>query len=432
MALASFLIVTISTLIVFGLSNNKFMDNPRIKTKIYVFLLMFYLYSGFNIYKYDNNIAISMSYVLFLFSFYFGFCFVNPNLSGKQYASWVDPTIRELRQIINLLAWVYFAVIIFRLVYPDFKILRLFDISYVFSLGLRTGSVFQMRINRSANVLLSLANYISILTMPFFYIYLYQKKVSLAKFTTIIVFVLYCDSLASGEWGRGVLVMPLLYMFFYLLYTGEFRKKHLVIFGLIFLALLFIIYILGVWRSGSALNSGVGVLKSVQLLLEQEFSYPRLYNTCIELHNIGGHEQSFFKWLFTMPLPSALINNDYLVSRDLSSYLLGLSYGSAGYYIILPSWLGEALYTFGKYGVWIAGLVVGIITGLFTKTFEKNQTLLLFDIYFTVTLTIYLRSSFIEFLAQTVQTIWILLFLVIIFTLLRQRRQRGLKSRSWF
>lgn len=428
MALASFFIVTISTLIVFGLSNNKFIDNPRIKTKIFFFLLMFYLYSGFNIYKYDNNIVVSVSYVLFLFSFYFGFCLVKPNLSGKQYASWVDPTIRELRQIINLLAWVYIAVLVFRLVYPDFKILRLFDVSYVFSLGLRTGSVFQMRINQSANVLLSLANYISILTIPFFYIYLYQKKVSLAKFTTIIVFVLYCDSLASGEWGRGVLVMPLLYMFFYLLYTGEFRKKHLVIFGSIFLALLFIIYILGVWRSGSVLNSGVGVLKSIQLLLEQEFSYPRLYNTCIELHNRGGHEQSFFKWLFTMPLPSALINNDYLVSRDLSSYLLGLSYGSAGYYIILPSWLGEALYTFGKYGVWIAGLVVGIITGLFTKTFEKNQTLLLFDIYFTVTLTTYLRSSFIEFLAQTVQTIWILLFLVIISTLLRQRRHRGFRS----
>ena len=426
MALASFLIVTISTLIVFVLSKNKFKDNPRIKTKINVFLLMFYLYSGLFIYKYDNNVAMSLSYVLFLFSFYFGFCFVNPNLRGKQHASWVDPTIKELRQLVTLLAWVYIAVLVLRLIYPDFKVLKLFDVSYVFSLGQRTGLVFQTRIDQSNNILLSLANYISVLTMPFFYIFLYRKKVSLAKFTIIIVLVLYCDSLASGEWGRGVLVMPLLYMLFYLIYTGELKKKHLVIFGLIFLALEVIIYNLGVWRSGGNVSSsGVGVVKSLQLLIEQEFNYPRLYNTCIELHDNGGHEQSFFLWLFTMPLPSAIISNDYLVSRDLSSYLLGLPYGSAGYYIILPSWLGEALYTFGQYGVWIAGLVVGIITGLFTKSFEKNQTLQFFDIYFTVTLTIYLRSSFIEFLAQTVQTIWILLFLVIVFTILRQRKQHG-------
>jgi len=409
-----FILLIVTFLVYITAYYNTKSKNMRIKLTIIIF--MFFLYSGLGISFLNDYYPYLIKYSLYLVILVFSILFTFSVLKSKKIGT-IDSMSVKFKPIVKILSWVYILTIIIFLFYPKNVFLNIFNpIEALTNINLGS-SIFQNRLERSQNILVTIIGYVRILSLPFFYITLYFKyknKPNVIFF--IILSITYLDIVISNYWGRAVLFQPIFFYILYLYKTNKISFKKIA-----FVSVLFIIFIiplvnaLSEWRIYGyfSLNNG-NVLINIKNFIESEFSYPRLYSDTIILYRYSN-STDFLKWLITLPVPSFIYNVDYLPSRMLSEFILGISYAQPGFYILLPSWLGESFMTFGPYFYWINAVVVGIVIGIIASIIERNKSLEIYDLYFTWLLLSYLRGVSQELIAQTIQSMWILILLVIVY-----------------
>ncbi len=319
------------------------------------------------------------------------------------------------------LAVIYVAAIIGQL-FVTGRAGELFNPSSILLESNKGDDIFAGRLNRGENSAFVVLGYMKLLCIPFFYIEL-QRKLGSRWILQLLLLcgVTYLQVTVAEQWGRAALVQPFLIWLFVLLAHKRISGKiftAIIVMG--FTAVVPILNSITVWRQGGdfALTDGLGA--NISAFQKAELSYPSLYPIAREMGASGEYIERYLLWLVSLPFPSSLTGTSFSVSRDFSEEILGITYGQGGFYVLLPSWLGESFIAFGPYfALW--GLIVGVLIGLMDRFLSKTPELLTYDAYLMALLFVYLRSVSQEYIAQAVASMWLLLFL---YALSRLRREK--------
>lgn len=425
MEVYSFFVITFTTVILYIISINFVKkEDKSLKIKLLIICGMFYLYSGFGISNLSNPWSYTWKYILYLLTILLTIVTVTRKYKyGKE--GLIDRSFNTFPKLFKFFAIVHILSILFQLVYPDFIVFKTLNPISILLEGDKGSQIFINRLEKSSNIITSINSYIKTLTLPFLYIFLYQKYGnSSKKIFTVVGILTYLQIAGKGQWGRATLVIPFVFLFVYLYKQNKIKLRHLFIIGFISVIILIpFMNAIAVWRqTGDFTIHGNGLMESFDKFSSSEFNYPNLYDICLYLNQNSKNAFEYLAWLFTLPIPSSLLETNYLVSKTLSEYILGVPYASSGFYIILPSWLGEGLITFGDKFYWINALIVGLVIGIMHRIIRNNKVLKVYDVYFIWLLISYLRSVSQEFIAQAIQTQWLLLAVVVIYYIFPKRR----------
>ncbi len=283
-------------------------------------------------------------------------------------------------------------------------------------LGANTaGAVFDGRIARAGNSAYVLLSYVKLLCLPFFYIELQRRFGGrwLIQFMALFA-VTYVQVAAANQWGRAAWVQPILVWLLILLAHrritfGRFATATF----LGYVTLVPILNAVAAWRSRLDFSIAGSLEGNLFTFAAQEFSYPRYYPAAEAMGATGDYVEKYLTWLFTLPIPSSFTGDSFSVTRDFSESILGIPYGKGGFYVLLPSWLGESFIAFGEgFALW--GLIVGTVIGLLDRFLSQTRELLSLDAFVTGLLVICLRSVSQEFISQAVGCLWILILLFVL------------------
>ncbi|MED3667084.1 O-antigen ligase [Geobacillus kaustophilus] len=407
---------------------NYTLRNYYSKVTLIVFTIGFSVYSGVGI-TYE---AVDKSYLWSYFLYFLAFCIVFVFISGKSKISkdknysLVDRLVIRNWRIFKFIGLTHIIIMLILLIYPRF---HLFDIVMPWKLliNYEKMNIFQQRIANQGNPILVLLGYAKVLTRPFYFIYLYRFRDKPIKIIIFVLIPFYLDIVAKSSLGRDDFILPILIILFYLYFERYITKKMLlaIVFILALIAIPFFdaIYYL---RKGEDF-SNIGLSKSLSNLIQQETSYPYYYNVA---NQVNGNltPSDYFQWLLTLPIPDIFLfgYKPPLVNEIYTYYRLGLVMGDPGYYIVVPSWLGEAFMFFGIEFSWILGLINGTLIGFFILFFRENKTLKFWFLYFIVDLGRYLRSVSQEFIAQNINGSLLFFFMIILLLIF----QKGVTTKS--
>ncbi|HFH9939528.1 TPA: hypothetical protein ACGOPI_000975 [Streptococcus suis] len=425
MEVYSFFVILFATIILFVFSFNVVKkEDKSLKIKILIICGMFYLYSGFGISNLSNPWSYAGKYIIYLLTLLITIITVTKKqASGKE--GLIDRVSNVFSNLFKVFAIIHILSILFQLIYPDFLLFKALNPISILLDGDKASQVFINRVERTSNIILNINGYVKTLTLPFLYIFLYKKYGNSSKKIFAVIGILtYLQIAGRGQWGRATLLIPFVFLFVYLYKQNKIKFRHLLIIGFIgSIILIPFMNAIAVWRqTGDFAIYGNGFMASLAKFSTSEFSYPNFYDVSLYLNQNSENAFKYLAWLFTLPIPSSILGTNYLVSKTLSEYVLGVPYASSGFYIILPSWLGEGLITFGDNFYWINALIVGLVIGLMHRIIRNNKVLKVYDVYFIWLLISYLRSVSQEFIAQAIQTQWLLLMIIIIYYIVPKRR----------
>jgi hypothetical protein len=391
--------------------------------KLYIIFLSLFtlIYSGLGIAFETVNDKYILSFFLFLL-----FIIIGLNLGFRVFNIRTElKLITSLSNhnsiLIKLCTFTYWGIIIFRLIYPVNKI------SSLLNLSISVTDVFINQIGARTNMTTYLLGIILLVIRPLYYIYLFRMKSKILP--SILIFLeLYISIAVNGYMGRsGMIVNGLLILFIYIYKNESYEwsytvreklrmrfvfskkkikvvipklkfknrviynvldqsvyKKSMKIFILMACVLMLIMPLLfdfQNYRLGAEISDANAVSK-VNSLLEIELGFPKLYDEAEQLSEDVLFPE-YFKWLFTLVIPKQIlpVSNILLINYELSSYIHGIEYGQPGFYVYLPSILGEGIMLYGWTFSFVHGLVLGFIAGLFCSFYQKSKALSLWNIF---------------------------------------------------
>ena len=221
---------------------------------------------------------------------------------------------------------------------------------------------------------------------PFFYFSLYYYKKHVWKIGVVLFLVMYFNYCKIGYIGRGQ-VMTNLIVFFVLAYIWKpvWRKKIIlgIICGTPFLFVFLVNY--ASIRIGGSIKD-ISFSQATEMLFLGESNYPLWFNDISIRNNSLQDICDYVYWLVTLPLPVSpgLLGFDVGTNYKISEYLLGISRGEEGFYVLLPGLVGEAYYIFGKL-FWIHGIIYGCIIGGTYNYFIGKDSLLPLGLFVAMT-----------------------------------------------
>ena len=221
---------------------------------------------------------------------------------------------------------------------------------------------------------------------PFFYFSLYYYKKHVWKIGVVLFLVMYFNYCKIGYIGRGQ-VMTNLIVFFVLAYIWKpvWRKKIIlgIICGTPFLFVFLVNY--ASIRIGGSIKD-ISFSQATEMLFLGESNYPLWFNDISIRNNSLQDICDYVYWLVTLPLPVSpgLLGFDVGTNYKISEYLLGISRGEEGFYVLLPGLVGEAYYIFGKL-FWIHGSIYGCIIGGTYNYFIGKDSLLPLGLFVAMT-----------------------------------------------
>lgn len=396
---------------IFSLFVNQIVRNTEqnYKLKLKIVIWMVYFYSGFGIAIIKDGWLYLYKYSVFLFLLIATILLWNV-IKIRNNSGLIDRVYLKFRILVKILFLVHISTIVFALIYPEFRILDLLNPVSVFLEGDKGQEVFLSRISRASNPFLTINGYFRLLTTPFFYIHLYEKyKDDYKRLFKIMLAITYADIVIKGQWGRVTLIIPFVFLLIHLNKLNKLKKRSVLSLLLVGVFLVMpLMTNIADWRRGIYSTEKPGITEFV----DSEFTYPILYDLCLSINEGSNNYKKYLTWLITLPIPSSVYNADYVVTKILSERALGVQYGMPGFYVLLPSWLGESFIVFGKNYYWVGAILTGSIIGLMNRIIARNKVMFLYDIFFTTLLFSYLRSVSQEFIAQLLQSMWLLLILV--------------------
>ncbi len=381
-----------------------------------IFLSIFtVIYSGLGIsFRSVDKIYLFSFFAFFVFLLS-GLCLGFRMLNIKKEFRFINSLTGKNSIITNIVAIVYWLILIVRLVYPVNKFMKLLNPS------ISVIDVFSNQIASRENMIVYLLGILILLIRPVYYIFLIKMKSNILP-SLLIFLEIYIGVAINGYMGRSGAIVNVLLMILVFVYKRGYsedkaenrmkytkfklfpkivllksRKRKIVnlkdensyliakrvftIIAIVVILMAPLLFEYQYYRLG-AHNQTTSIIDKINGLMEIEFSFPKLYNyASISSENHSPIE--YFKWLVTLIVPKQLlpVGEVILINYKFSSSILGIEYGEPGFYVFLPSVLGEAIMLYGNYLVFIHGFILGIIIGAFLSFYQKSKSLLLWNIY---------------------------------------------------
>lgn len=354
-----------------------------------------------------NNTDYIGSYILFFLSMIITTIVILKN-NKKVKIDW-NIIFEENKKIFIFLGILCFILQLSSLIYPEFKLFDLLKIP-----GYEANSnVFQERIATQSNSVLWIIERLKVLTLPFFYIWLYNERKKAIKVISIFLFYYYIDWVKNGYISRSAIVVYITFIILYLAVQNIISKKMLFIIIIVSIfTLIPLINVLEYLRVGKSISNNNGFLYNLLQLISSEGENQKYLNIC----NSFSNELSFGKYiLYGISSPLFFLPDiDFpVLSYAFTERILGLKYGQANYYILLPGSFGEGIMIFGKYFSWLYGIFIGGFTTFFYKFFTRNKFMTLWGIMYIMDLARSFRGGTQTFFIATINTS-LLLFMVLI------------------
>lgn len=429
-----------------------------------IFLSIFtVIYSGLGI----SFQSVEKIYFLSFFSFFVfllaGLSLGFRMLNIKKEFRFINSLAFNNSRITNYVAILYWSILIVRLVYPVNKLMNLLNPS------ISVLDVFSNQIAARENMIVYLLGILILVIRPVYYIFLIKIKSNMLP-SLLIFLEIYFGIAINGYMGRSGAIVNVLLMILILVYKRGYgedkvketinrrklkllprivlsknRKRKIVDIKdeksylkarRVFITIAIIVILIApllfeyqFYRLG-AQNQATNIIDKVNGLMEIEFSFPKLYNyASISSENHSPLE--YFKWLVTLIVPKQLlpVGEVILINYEFSSSILGIEYGEPGFYVFLPSVLGEAIMLYGTHFVFIHGFVLGIIIGAFFSFYQKSKALLLWSIYVVCQLIFMPRGGSQGTISLLINGS-LLLFLFAFVDVLYAKRRNGIKRTS--
>ena len=424
----SILIITTGILIFFML-------NRRISPikKIYYILMLIgiFIYSGISTTYEDLCEEYFGPFLVYIFVLTIGFLTSEKlprlkigNVNTRTFTSYLD-TRRISDKLLIVLVILNFSYTIMQLSYPVNRWGSIFNIT------LSVVDIFEKQTVARTGALYQIFYYVKLATNFFFYIAIYRlvdrKKVASA----VLLFFLkiYLEIAVTHYVGRSGFLCYILFVMFIIIYTKNTNKllkksiRTLTIFGILFLVAVPLLYAYQFSRLG-ATASNVSYGTSFAKLMQAETTYGRFYKRCIELSSFSSFSD-YVKWFITLPLPSAFFKfkeSIILANQALSESVLGIAKGESGFFIYLPSLLGEAFYVNGRIFYFVHALFIGLFSGKFCSMMESGTELGIANLWFASSFLLMGRGGSTGYISECVNQ---MIFFLILMFFIRRIRIRG-------
>ena len=312
-------------------------------------------------------------------------------------------------KIMNAAAILYWAIIVFLLVYPTN---HLFDF-FTFSIKTDISGVFETRAAKRTNSIVYVLGLFSTILSVFYYMFLASKTKKII--IPLLLLEDYCFTVTNGYIGRTELMMLLIRITLVLIIFDPIRynvnhsvKKELddrndhnekasntdrnklrrLLFLFLFLLVGFFLFVpflvsYQFTRKGGEYTE-TGYLAYLQFIFENEVFYPIFYENTESLKGIIITPLQYLYWFLTLPFPKELVSlpKSIAINNIVSEELTGVLMGESNYVILLISLLGEGILLWGKYLCFIHGLFVGFVWGSIGSYISRYKELVIFQIFF--------------------------------------------------
>lgn len=359
------ILTSILTVFVIGLVKNKF-----IRLTIIAHNLGFLIYSGIGISM--SNVRDSYVYYYFIYMLVFSVVSVilDNSIKGNKQKVNINP------KLVSVFAIVYFMCLLFPLLYPTIRLGNLFnfDISLI--------DIFEKQLSYRDNPFTYIASLIATLTFPFYFISIGRLKLKYIVGLTILTVWIQQANLGyisrSSIFSLFIFVVLLVFSNYFntnrslLNIRLNIRKTSFILTIIIMtLIMLPILYDFTYTRVGLPIPQ-TGYFDKVFSLFESEIDYPKYYDL-ITLSHLPEYSGGFIKWLLTLPIPKQIfdINNILEVNKEFTFIVTGRLPGDPGYYVVLPSTLGESLLIFGPDLFFLHSILFALIIVLIVKVYDK-------------------------------------------------------------
>lgn len=322
-------------------------------------------------------------YILFVFA---GLMAVKPNKRSQQNKLLLHTLKFYIEKLAKPTIILFFLIKLARLAYPQNLLYRLIDPPSPDLLS-AFGERFEIG---EPDLITTLFVNIEMLLVPFFYLSLFIYRKNILKLILILAAVSYITYCQNAYYGRGGILISISLIFFVYYIENPHRRKRLLIALALIVPNLIIFFVKYTQIRLGAESIDVTFIDAFQTLLIQETSFPlhfqKIYDTQFDSKNIN----EYLAWLLTLPSPISLNFKewDFALNYKISELLLGIPRGNRGFYVLLPSLIGEAYFVFGSL-FFIHGFLYGMIVGGVYKIFRKYPQFMIIYIYMAFRLGYY-------------------------------------------
>lgn len=362
-------------------------ENDLIYKYFYLsFVVGFSIYSGIGIitehtYIEDNALLYIIQFILFMLLFIIGSIIVR-KIKFKNFTLDLDNILNP--KFILFMASIYIITYVYRCIFSGVSIYDFVNIKDLFINYKSTA--FSIRVNRRNNSLFNfITNQVASLTMPFFFIHLYNIRKKHLKFIVIYLIPVILRLLADGYLSRNRIAVHILFLLIFIIKEELISKKNSKRLLLVSLPILLIIFAnLEFVRSGAVM--GYSNFSMVSKMLASEFGYPKYYDYCNKMSS-DYNTINYLIYILIVWIPSNVYKYIGIevpnLAYEFTEKITGLAYGqSNNYYILLPSVLGEAIILFGNKLACVYGFIYGVFSTTFLKILKSHKILYYYMVYF--------------------------------------------------
>lgn len=367
-----------------------------------------------------------VSFVIFILTFTVSYLFfLKRTNNNRKSVNLNNPALNifQLNRISKIGFYVYFFTLFIFLIYPENRLLLL-----VSPPRMNIQGIAQLNNYYKSNQILYLTGLISVFCKPFFYIYLYnlwtqKKNLLILCFITLDV---YLTALKFEYIGRTDIVIALMMLLLIMAYQNN-KKIKLGTSGMILSILVCCIPLLMEYvyvRAGYSWD--LTDIKSLfSIFLGTEGYYPIYYDVILKNH-ITVSPIDYLIWLFTLPLPKMLVPSLKITEINylFSSLISGLSLSDIGFSYSLPSILGEAFIVWGGWFFWVHAVLLGAISALTVKIFERYPQLHFYVLFISMRAFALGRGGSQGYISTIVNSSILLILYLLFVNLMYFRRKR--------
>lgn len=375
--LINLIILTILTISIFLLlliqQNDKYC-----RLIMFIFIFSFFLYSGLGMAFKDFHdfYTYLIKYILYLLLFLLSIHFV----FGKEKKTIVYHEFYE-----NDILFLIFVSLIFYIVLLIADLYIVNNLHLIFSMPSSSAiNMLMTRVEFSDNYSVKIIDFLKNMSYPFFLFgLLVISKSSKGYALLLLIFSEYLGYLKYEYISRNEMIKILFIAMMIYIKKTEFKNlfkiKYIICMVLVAIFLLPFFYSYAMYRVSDNFEYFT-IKESFDFLLKSEASYPFYYH---EIKNSLIKFQDYVLWLVFLPVPSFLWSSkpSIKIAEIFTEYILGLSLGDQGFYIVLPSLLGEAFMIFGQCFFWVHAIINGLIFGLIFKYFAGVEEYALLNAY---------------------------------------------------
>lgn len=376
-----------------------FFRDVYVKLAVYFFLIGYLIWSGIGIAYPDVDNGYMIQYAAFMLLFIIG-AYVGGKFTNRLKIK--PKKICCETPYVQLGAFVFWGLMLFKLVYPVNHIPDLF--------GIKLSIVDVFAKKDSITFLTYLANTLLVLLRPIYYFYLY-KKCSAKKIVLLLVAEVYIGVAINGYISRSGLLSQALFIIFAVVakksgsikmetvakktaYILKSYRKVIVIMGIACVLMIPLLFEYQYYRLGVRSNAALSIMDKVDALADIEFGFPKLIGYC-EQFFVWTNSIDYMKWFVTLVIPKKIINvpDILLINTELSTLVSGISYGTSGFSMFLPGLLGEGIMLYGPYFAWVHGLFLGVVIGVVIGIYSRYKDMQIWVVYLLINTALMCRGG---------------------------------------